>query len=149
MSAASEIAETAIVYPGTVVGEGCRILDYAVVGKQPTLSPRSTAAREELPPLAQLGEAPAQVRVHECAHVDPGQLGEVGAALSDPAELSEQGKQQLLLAREVQVDGAVGDPGLARDLAHRGPVEPLTGEDPAGRCQDLCPPPIDPLLCAH
>jgi acetyltransferase-like isoleucine patch superfamily enzyme len=47
----SEIAETAIVYPGTVVGEGCRILDYAVVGKQPTLSPRSTAAREELPPL--------------------------------------------------------------------------------------------------
>jgi acetyltransferase-like isoleucine patch superfamily enzyme len=47
----TEIAETAIVYPGTVVGEGCRILDYAVVGKQPTLSARSTAAREELPPL--------------------------------------------------------------------------------------------------
>jgi acetyltransferase-like isoleucine patch superfamily enzyme len=34
-----------------VIGEGCRILDYAVVGKQPTLSPRSTAKREELPPL--------------------------------------------------------------------------------------------------
>jgi acetyltransferase-like isoleucine patch superfamily enzyme len=50
----SEVAETAIVYPGTVLGEGCRILDYAVVGKQPTLSPRSTAAREELPP-AELG----------------------------------------------------------------------------------------------
>ena len=47
----SEIAETAIVFPGTVIGEGCRILDYAVVGKQPTLSPRSTAKREELPPL--------------------------------------------------------------------------------------------------
>jgi acetyltransferase-like isoleucine patch superfamily enzyme len=47
----TEIAETAIVYPGTVVGEGCRILDYAVVGKQPALSPRSTAVREELPPL--------------------------------------------------------------------------------------------------
>jgi acetyltransferase-like isoleucine patch superfamily enzyme len=46
-----EIAETAIVYPGTVVGDGCRILDYAVVGKQPALSPRSTATREELPPL--------------------------------------------------------------------------------------------------
>src|SRR5881398_681075 len=45
------VAETAIVYPGTVLGEGCRILDYAVVGKQPALSPRSTAAREELPPL--------------------------------------------------------------------------------------------------
>jgi len=47
----TEVAETAIVYPGTVVGEGCQILDYAVVGKQPTLSPRSTAKREELPPL--------------------------------------------------------------------------------------------------
>jgi acetyltransferase-like isoleucine patch superfamily enzyme len=46
-----EIANTAVVYPGTVVGEGCRILDYAVLGKQPTLSPRSTAKREELPPL--------------------------------------------------------------------------------------------------
>ena len=38
-----QIAETAIVYPGTVIGDGCEILDYAVVGKQPTLSPRSTA----------------------------------------------------------------------------------------------------------
>jgi acetyltransferase-like isoleucine patch superfamily enzyme len=47
----AEVAETAIVYPGTVVGEGCKILDYAVVGKQPTLSPRSTAKREDLPPL--------------------------------------------------------------------------------------------------
>jgi acetyltransferase-like isoleucine patch superfamily enzyme len=34
-----------------VIGEGCKILDYAVVGKQPTLSPRSTAKREDLPPL--------------------------------------------------------------------------------------------------
>jgi acetyltransferase-like isoleucine patch superfamily enzyme len=45
------IADTAIIYPGTVIGEGCRILDYAVVGKQPTLGPRSTTKREELPPL--------------------------------------------------------------------------------------------------
>jgi acetyltransferase-like isoleucine patch superfamily enzyme len=47
----TEVADTAIVLPGTVVGEGCRILDYAVVGKQPFLSPRSTTAAEELPPL--------------------------------------------------------------------------------------------------
>jgi len=47
----SEIAASAVVYPGTVIGDGCKILDYAVVGKQPTLSPRSTAKREELPPL--------------------------------------------------------------------------------------------------
>jgi acetyltransferase-like isoleucine patch superfamily enzyme len=50
----TEVAPTAIVYPGTVLGDGCRILDGAVVGKQPTLSPRSTAKREELPP-AELG----------------------------------------------------------------------------------------------
>ena len=34
-----------------MLGEGCRILDGAVVGKQPSLSPRSTAAQENLPPL--------------------------------------------------------------------------------------------------
>ena len=45
------VADTAVVYPGTVIGDGCKILDYAVVGKQPTLSPRSTAKREDLPPL--------------------------------------------------------------------------------------------------
>jgi acetyltransferase-like isoleucine patch superfamily enzyme len=47
---AAEVAPTAIVYPGTVLGEGCKVLDHAVVGKQPTLSPRSTAKREPLPP---------------------------------------------------------------------------------------------------
>ena len=47
----AEIAPTAVVYPGTVLGEGCRILDGAVVGKQPSLSPRSTASREPQPPL--------------------------------------------------------------------------------------------------
>jgi acetyltransferase-like isoleucine patch superfamily enzyme len=45
------VAETAVVYPGTVIGDDCKILDYAVVGKQPTLSPRSTAKKEDLPPL--------------------------------------------------------------------------------------------------
>jgi acetyltransferase-like isoleucine patch superfamily enzyme len=38
-----------------VLGEGVRVLEYAVVGKQPVLSPRSTASREELPP-AELGD---------------------------------------------------------------------------------------------
>jgi acetyltransferase-like isoleucine patch superfamily enzyme len=45
---------TATVYPGTVLGEGVKVLENAVVGKQPALSPRSTAKREELPP-AELG----------------------------------------------------------------------------------------------
>jgi len=46
----AEIAPSAVVYPGTVVGEGVKILDGAVVGKQPALSPRSTAKREPLGP---------------------------------------------------------------------------------------------------
>jgi acetyltransferase-like isoleucine patch superfamily enzyme len=51
----AEVHPTAIVYPGTVLGEGVRVLEYAVVGKQPSLSPRSTARREPLPP-ARIGE---------------------------------------------------------------------------------------------
>ena len=46
-----DVADTAIVYPGTVLGEGCKILDYAVVGKQPTLGLRSTTKHEDLGPL--------------------------------------------------------------------------------------------------
>ena len=51
----AQIHPTAIVYPGTVLGEGVNVLEYAVVGKQPTLSPRSTAKREDLPP-AEIGD---------------------------------------------------------------------------------------------
>ena len=50
-----EVHETAIVYPGTVLGEGVRVLEQAVVGKQPALSPRSTAKREPLAPTV-IGE---------------------------------------------------------------------------------------------
>ena len=50
----AEVHPTATVYPGTVLGEGVKVLEYAVVGKQPTLSPRSTAKREPLPP-AEIG----------------------------------------------------------------------------------------------
>jgi acetyltransferase-like isoleucine patch superfamily enzyme len=48
--AEAEIHPTAIVHPATVLGEGVKVLEYAVVGKQPVLSPRSTAKREDLPP---------------------------------------------------------------------------------------------------
>ena len=47
---AAEIHPTATVYPGTVLGEGVKVLENAVVGKQPSLSPRSTTKREELAP---------------------------------------------------------------------------------------------------
>jgi acetyltransferase-like isoleucine patch superfamily enzyme len=43
------------VYPGTVFGDGVKVLENAVVGKQPSLSPRSTAKREPLPPT-ELGD---------------------------------------------------------------------------------------------
>jgi acetyltransferase-like isoleucine patch superfamily enzyme len=46
------IAATAVVYPGTELAEDVMVGDHAVVGKQPTLGSRSTASREELPPLA-------------------------------------------------------------------------------------------------
>jgi acetyltransferase-like isoleucine patch superfamily enzyme len=46
----ADIHPTAVVHPGTVLGDGVRVLEHAVVGKQPTLSPRSTAKREPLPP---------------------------------------------------------------------------------------------------
>jgi len=45
------IAATAVVYPGTELGEDVVIGDYAVVGKQPTLGRRSTASRGGLGPL--------------------------------------------------------------------------------------------------
>jgi UDP-2-acetamido-3-amino-2,3-dideoxy-glucuronate N-acetyltransferase len=54
-SLTAEIHPTAVVYPGTVLGDGVKVLEHAVVGKQPTLSPRSTAKREPLPP-AVLGD---------------------------------------------------------------------------------------------
>jgi acetyltransferase-like isoleucine patch superfamily enzyme len=46
----AEIHPTATVYPGTVLGEGVTVLENAVVGKQPSLSPRSTTKREPLEP---------------------------------------------------------------------------------------------------
>ncbi|MGH2977963.1 MAG: N-acetyltransferase, partial [Gaiellaceae bacterium] len=55
MAIEPQIHPTAIVYPGTKLGEGVTILEHAVVGKQPMLSPRSTAKREALEPT-QIGD---------------------------------------------------------------------------------------------
>ncbi|HEY7380028.1 MAG TPA: DapH/DapD/GlmU-related protein [Gaiella sp.] len=46
----TEVHPSAVVYPGTVLGEGVRVMEHAVVGKQPALSPRSTSRREPLAP---------------------------------------------------------------------------------------------------
>jgi acetyltransferase-like isoleucine patch superfamily enzyme len=45
------IHPTAVIYDGTIVGEGCEIQAGAIVGKPPKLARSSTAARAELPPL--------------------------------------------------------------------------------------------------
>ncbi len=45
----ADVHPTATVYEGTVLGDGVRVLVGAVVGKLPTLSPRSTAKRARLP----------------------------------------------------------------------------------------------------
>ena len=46
----ADVHPTATVYPGTVLGENVRVLENAVVGKQPALGPKSTAKRDPLPP---------------------------------------------------------------------------------------------------
>jgi acetyltransferase-like isoleucine patch superfamily enzyme len=46
----AEVHPTATVHEGTVLGEGVRVLENAVVGKQPSLGPKSTANRDPLPP---------------------------------------------------------------------------------------------------
>jgi len=46
----AEIHPTAVVHDGVVLGEGVRVLEYAVIGKQPSLGAASTAKREPLPP---------------------------------------------------------------------------------------------------
>jgi acetyltransferase-like isoleucine patch superfamily enzyme len=46
----AEVHPSAIVYPGTLLGEGVRVLENAVVGKQPSLGAASTAKRDPLPP---------------------------------------------------------------------------------------------------
>jgi len=47
---AAEVHPTATVHPGTVLEDGVRVLENAVVGKQPALGPKSTAKRDPLPP---------------------------------------------------------------------------------------------------
>jgi acetyltransferase-like isoleucine patch superfamily enzyme len=51
----AEVHPTATVHDGTVLGEGVRVLENAVVGKQPSLGASSTASRAPLPPT-EIGE---------------------------------------------------------------------------------------------
>ncbi len=51
----ADVHPSATVYEGTVLGDGVRVLENAVVGKQPSLGASSTAKREPLPP-ARIGD---------------------------------------------------------------------------------------------
>jgi acetyltransferase-like isoleucine patch superfamily enzyme len=82
----SQVAETAVVYPGTVLGEGVVIGDNAVVGKPPTLGAHSTASGEELPPLV-LGDGAA---VLACAVVFAGSRLGSGVIVGDQACVRER-----------------------------------------------------------
>jgi acetyltransferase-like isoleucine patch superfamily enzyme len=51
----AEVHPTAVVHEGTLLGDGVKVLEYAVVGKQPVLSPSSTARRHAVAP-AEIGD---------------------------------------------------------------------------------------------
>lgn len=82
----ARVAETAVVYPGTVLGDDVVVGDNAVVGKHPTLGARSTAAVEELPPLV----VGAGSRILACAVVFAGSRLGQGVIVGDQACVRER-----------------------------------------------------------
>jgi acetyltransferase-like isoleucine patch superfamily enzyme len=86
---------TAIVYPGTKLGDGVKVLEHAVVGKQPALSPRSTAKREELPP-AEIGDGTI---------VSTGAVVFAGAKIGDRVILGDQSciRERVLVGDDVVI----------------------------------------------
>ena len=92
--AEAEVHPSAIVHPGTVLGDGVKVLENAVVGKQPSLSPRSTAKREPLPP----------------AVIGAGTIVSTGAVVFAGAEIGERvilGDQSCVRERVVVGDDVV------------------------------------------
>ncbi|HXV56527.1 MAG TPA: hypothetical protein VD704_01545 [Gaiellaceae bacterium] len=84
--ATARVAETAVVYPGTVLDEDVVVGDNAVVGKHPTLGARSTTAVEELPPLV----VGAGSRILACAVVFAGTRLGSGVIVGDQACVRER-----------------------------------------------------------
>ena len=75
-----------VVHDGVVIGDGCTIQDGAVLGKPPSLSPRSTTARGDLEPLV-LAEGVvicAQAIVFAGSHIG------TGAIIGDQAYVRER-----------------------------------------------------------
>jgi acetyltransferase-like isoleucine patch superfamily enzyme len=82
----AQIAETAVVYPGTELGDGVVIGDNAVVGKPPMLGARSTATAGDLPPLV-VGDGTA---ILACAVVFAGSRLGSGVIVGDQACVRER-----------------------------------------------------------
>jgi len=83
---------------------------------------------------------PRPVVVEEGEEVAQPVLGRDGRAVDGAAQrrhlllrtLLEQGQEEVVLALEVGVDGALGEPGGPGHLVERGAVEPVLGEDHGG-----------------
>jgi acetyltransferase-like isoleucine patch superfamily enzyme len=95
----TEIHPTAIVYPGTILGDGVKVLEYAVVGKQPVLSPRTTASREPLEPA----------RIGEGTVVSTGAIVFAGSTIGAGVILGDQScvRERVLIGAEVVVGRGV------------------------------------------
>jgi len=81
-----EIGGNVVIHAGTVIGEGARLQDAAVVGKPLALGPLSTASREQ-PPAAQIG---AGATVCAGAVVVAGARVGAGAVLGDQSHVRER-----------------------------------------------------------
>jgi acetyltransferase-like isoleucine patch superfamily enzyme len=82
----ARVAETAVVYPGTVLGADVVIGDNAVVGKHPTLGARSTTRIDDLAPLV-VGDGS---RILACAVVFAGSRLGSGVIVGDQACVRER-----------------------------------------------------------
>ena len=75
-----ELGGHVVIHAGSVIGEGARIQDGAVIGKPVALGPRSTASREEPPPA----------RVGELATICAGVVVVAGAEIAANAVIGDQ-----------------------------------------------------------
>src|SRR5438309_6351576 len=92
---ATDVHPSATVYPGTVLGEGGRVLENAVVGNQPALGPKSTAQREPLGP-ATIGDGTI---------VSTGAIVFAGATVGDGCILGDQScvRERVVIADDVVI----------------------------------------------
>jgi len=86
LPASADVGGNVVVHEGTVVGEGVRIQDGAVLGKPPAFGPRSTAPRDAPPPL-EVGEG---ATICTAAVVAAGARVGPGAVIGDQAYVRER-----------------------------------------------------------